>query len=282
MAFFMAWLLLNRDISRATTVLNYETHTKFMFRGEGCHPEEYETSFLGQLRRGIENVLPAQADKRKAFLLPHHLSRVEFADDPHQSVDSKIIKLATVLGFIGMLRPHTFLQLKFTALVPVCRTPPSHAQMGPTMNLADFLINRGRTPLLGFFLEFKSKTLPTARAYFPNLSTPKSTYAKMCPVKALADVVFCNEKKGDTPIKLPKVRKFLQKLTGAKKPVPLYALRIGGRTWNLNHGLDRQFVDYLGTWKSSQASSRYYRAEPAAVLRRLRRFYDGLPAPHLL
>ena len=145
----MAWLLPNRDISRATTVLNYETHIKFMFRGEGCHPKEYETSFLERLRRGIENVLSAQADKRKAFLLPHHLSRVEFGDDPYQSVDSKIIKLATVLGFIGILRPHTFSQLKFTALVPVCRAPPSHAKTGPMMNLADFLINRGRTPCSG-------------------------------------------------------------------------------------------------------------------------------------
>ena len=50
-----------------------------------------------------------------------------------------------------------------------------------------------------------------------------------------------------------------------------YALRIGGRTWFLANGLDRQFVDFLGTWKSPDASARYYRAAPKAVLVSLRR-----------
>ena len=76
-----------------------------------------------------------------------------------------------------------------------------------------------------------------------------------------------------------KLMKFLLKLTCTEKPIALYALRIGGRTWNISQGLDRQFVDYLGTWKSSEASARYYREEPAAVLRKLRKFYDNLPDP---
>ena len=73
--------------------------------------------------------------------------------------------------------------------------------------------------------------------------------------------------------------KYLQTLVSCKSPVSPYALRIGGRTWNLTHGMDRQFVDYLGTWKSPEASARYYRERPAAVLKRLTKFYVELGDP---
>ena len=66
---------------------------------------------------------------------------------------------------------------------------------------------------------------------------------------------------------------YLQKISGVDELYALYALRIGGRTWYLNHGLDRQFCDFLGVWKSPDALARYYRACPAAVLKRLRRFF---------
>ena len=38
LAFFMAWLLIQPTITSASTILGYETHTKFMFRSEGCKP----------------------------------------------------------------------------------------------------------------------------------------------------------------------------------------------------------------------------------------------------
>ena len=64
--------------------------------------------------------------------------------------------------------------------------------------------------------------------------------------------------------------------------VPMYALRIGGRTWNISQGMDIQFVDYLGTWKSPEASARYYREQPAAVLKKIRQFYYNLRDPSCL
>ena len=76
--------------------------------------------------------------------------------------------------------------------------------------------------------------------------------------------------------------KYLQQLIDTKSAVSAYALRIGGRTWNLTWGLDRQFVDYLGTWKSPEASAPYYRERPSAVLQRLTRFYKNLPNPEEL
>ena len=61
-----------------------------------------------------------------------------------------------------------------------------------------------------------------------------------------------------------------------------YALRIGGRTWYITRGLVRQLVDFLGTWSSPEASARYYRETPAAVLKMLQKFYASLPHPSVL
>ena len=54
----MASLVLKATIKAGTTILNYETHTKYLFRSEGCEPIEYDTAFLGQIRTGV----------RKSFL----------------------------------------------------------------------------------------------------------------------------------------------------------------------------------------------------------------------
>ena len=78
------------------------------------------------------------------------------------------------------------------------------------------------------------------------------------------------------------LQSFLKKLVQENKKLSPYALRIGGRTWYLSMGLDKQFVDYLGTWKSSEASARYYRANPAAVIRRLQKFYDNVTDTEVL
>ena len=71
---------------------------------------------------------------------------------------------------------------------------------------------------------------------------------------------------------------YLKTLTCGLKVSP-YALRIGGRTWYISQGMDRQFVDYLGTWASPEASARYYRENPVAVIRKVRDFYANLRHP---
>ena len=78
LAFYVAWLVLKPSISAASTILSYETHVKYFFREEGCDPEEYNTAFLGRIRKGVENTFPRRNDKRVAFLLPLHLNSVAF------------------------------------------------------------------------------------------------------------------------------------------------------------------------------------------------------------
>ena len=226
--------------------------------------------------------MPCQADKRKAFLLPHQIHTKVFVNATLSAdVTKKSIVFATILGFLGMLRPHTFPQLKPSSFSLIMK----RGNAKPTTkspDIAKYFQKHDGSKLVGFVITFKSKTKPVARAYFPNLSSPKSYYSAMCPVKAMADVVRTELWKDNFMKSATKgrgVRKFLQQLTESKNPVPLYALRIGGRTWNRSQGLDRQFVDYLGTWTSPEASARYYREEPTAVLRKMRRFYDNLPDP---
>ena len=197
------------------------------------------------------------------------------------SIDDMLNACATIMGFIGMLRPHTFLQLEVNSLQLV----KIDRGIVKAVDVAGYLASHAECNILGFFFEFKSKTMPHARAYFPNLSAPRSHYSAMCPVRALQCLAMSGlliDKWFTKMTAGARLRKFLQGLTDSKNPVPLYTLRIGGRSWNISQGLDRQFVDYLGTWKSPEASARYYRDAPASVLRKLQKFYEGLPDPQTL
>ena len=132
--------------------------------------------------------------------------------------------------------------------------------------------------ILGFMVSFPSKTMRHAKAYFPALSDMRllSEFTLMCPILALNDILRRGMlKKGFLRAlnKKKRLTEYLQFISGLDHYIAPYALRIGGRTWLLSEGMDRQFVDFLGTWKSPEASARYYRAAPKAVLVSLRRFY---------
>ena len=98
----------------------------------------------------------------------------------------------------------------------------------------------------------------------------------MCPILALNDLLRRGLlKKGFLKAlnKEKRLTEYLQFISGLDHYIAPYALRVGGRTWLLSEGMDRQFVDFLGTWKSPDASARYHRAAHKAVLISLRRFY---------
>ena len=284
LAFFIAFLVLKPSITSASTILGYEGHVKYMFREDGCEPLEYQTPFLSQVRCGVKNFFPQQPDARRAFLLPMCLKNPVFQDV--SSKKKALARLVTILGFTGMLRPHTFTSLQQSSFVIVPVQRKGVRFHGENRPLQERLGNLRSREILGFYIEFKSKTLNYARAYFPNLSQPISPYSDMCPVVALKQIVsmgWLSQKLGKTSLSKLSITSYLAKVSSSvAKKVPLYALRIGGRTWNISQGMDRQFVDYLGTWKSPEASARYYREQPAAVLRKIRKFYYNLPEPSSL
>ena len=109
LAFYLANLLLRPTITSANTILGYESHVKSLFLEEGCGEHIYNTPFLRKVRRGARNTLPCRADRRGALLLPLLAEHTEFRQvgDKVQS----LLRFGTIMGFMAMLRPHTFAQL---------------------------------------------------------------------------------------------------------------------------------------------------------------------------
>ena len=239
---------------------------------------EYKTPFLGQIRSGINNTYPKQANKRSAFLLPHFVRMKDFIAPGDKS--GHLVRLATVMGFIGMLRPHTFAQLQPSSFYFVCNNEKLLQPSNAMRSFPTFLKKLPRRQeLLGFYIVFKSKTMPVARAYFPNLSDSCSALRMICPLSMLLSAA---NKKWVTAGFLKRagrgesLGKYLKLLTSSDESVSPYSLRIGGRTWYISHGMDRQFCDYLGTWKSPEASARYFQASLVTALRKLLKFYKKM------
>ena len=186
-SFFLAYLVLKPSVTKATTILGYEGHIKYLFREQGCSPDEYKTPFLGQLRKGIKNVYPQQADKREAFFVPLYFKTRQFKYP--ETKTKYLARLATVLGFFGMLRPHMFSTLGPCSFVFVLK---KGQRMGPYKTTDAFQHGVKALPdddnVLGFYFSFKSKTMTHARAYFPNLGSSSLSYRPICPLRLLWEV----------------------------------------------------------------------------------------------
>ena len=195
------------------------------------------------------------------------------------SDEQRLLRFATVAGFIGMLRPHSLEDLKPQSFTVVATMGEEIAMPKQTDRFHRMLYKMYTTrKLIGVYITFQSKTMKEAKAYLPLLASINraTEFSLMCPILALLDI----SGRGLLKIKFLKalnrkqrLTNYLQHITGLEQYIAPYALRIGGRTWLLSQGLDRQFVDFLGTWKSPEASARYYRAAPRSVLISLHRFY---------
>ena len=118
--------------------------------------------------------------------------------------------------------------------------------------------------------------MENALAYFPNLHSFTRGFQSMCPVTMLLEAANKNwVRKGflKTLRRGAPIGQCIKTITASKNPISPYALRIGGRTWYISHGMDRIFADYLGTWKAPEACARYYRESPVTVVRILLKFY---------
>ena len=223
-------------------------HTKYLFRSEGCEPIEYDTAFLGQIRTGVRKSFPCDGDKRAALILPRYIDQI---NTEVSSKKQRKLRFATILGFIGMLRPHTFQQIGVKTFIIVSKdescsslTPFSSGAVHWRRN------NNGNQAVLGFYITFTSKIQRHAKAYFPNISVLKGNLAKICPVAALFDLLASRMVRDGFLSNLGRgspLCNYLQKVTGNKASISPYSLRIGGRTLYITMGLDRQFVDFLGT-----------------------------------
>ena len=237
----------------------------------------WKTPFLRQVRKGLQNAIPSDPDGRRPLLLPLIMTRPHFLTVA--SDDQRLLRFATILGFIGMLRPHSIQDLQPQSFTVVtCSGAEIPMPKLPGRFYAEIRKWWNRNDMLGFYISFRSKTMSRAKAYFPNLSdtTAYSGLPLICPVVALVDIARRGLLKKGFLKDLNKEKRlttYLQHITGLDQYIPPYALRIGGRTWLLARGMDRQFVDFLGTWKAPEASARYFRAAPHATIHMLRQFY---------
>ena len=277
LAFFIAFLLLEPTVRQASTILNYETHVKYLFKEEGCAEEAWATPFLKQIRKGLRNTLPTMADKRKPLLLPLVASHPLF-ETPGTNQE-RLLRFATILGFIGMLRPNALTKLSPDSFMFVTARGRSFKMPAQQTCFQRKLTGlRLQEKITGFHIDFRAKTMRHARAHFPNLCTMPTmpNLVALCPVRAVVDLARRRLIKKNFLKALNKglrLTRYLKTIAGTEENIAPYALRIGGRTWLISTGMDRQFVDYLGRWKSPEASARYFRAAPREVLRFLRRFY---------
>ena len=141
------------------------------------------------MRKGLQNTLPATADSRAPLLLPLIMTTPEFTTA--HTDEQKLLRFASILGFIGMMRPHSLEALSpasFTLVTQGGRTISMPAQ--PSCFAERLKEIRTTQRILGFYVEFRSKTKAQARAHFPSLTRGRlySQFAWICPVTALIDI----------------------------------------------------------------------------------------------
>lgn len=152
------------------------------------------------------------------------------------SDEQRLLRFATVVGFLGMLRPHTLEALGPKSFTAVTKTGdeismPSQAERFHSLLYEMYTSSQ----LVGIYATFRSKTMRKAKAYLPMLSSVDraTEYSLICPILALLDISqrrllkrrflhALNRKK--------RLTNYLQYITGLEHYIAPYALRIGGRT----------------------------------------------------
>ena len=157
--------------------------------------------------------------------------------------DEELNRFSTILCFVGLLRPHTLPQLcpsSFTIVTP-WKTIPCRGDAHQFKRMLQRVTLQKE--FLGFYIQFHSKTIKQARAYLPNLCALGHRFEAMCPMKALLQLASQGMvKKGflKNVNKGTRFSTYLKYVTNIRENIAPYALRIGGRTWLLTKGMDRQ------------------------------------------
>ena len=289
LAFFAAHLALTPSINKGTTVTAYLTHVRTLWRQSGCPEHVLESDFVAKVTKGICRVLPADPDVRQAFLLldcrpPHHFIQ------PRTPIEFKL-KLATILGFFGMLRVSAFAGLSPHRIilvspcgkeVPLSKVPMAAARSVPST-------------FIGFFFRFQGKSTPVGgplqMAYFPRLWDIDPHFAIFCPVRLLSAMIARGYfvRPGQRifeNVLTPKVLcEYIVQLEGRGRPqlelalVKTHSLRIGGHTYFTAMGMNKDLTAYLGRRKIKESSLRYFRASPRLTLSAIRFFFHRVPPP---
>ena len=165
LAFYIAFLLLKPGITKANTILNYTSHIKYVFNEEGCSEHEWKTPFLKQVRKGLRHTLPSRADMRQPLLLPLIVSDPIFLQV--RTPAQRILRFATIMGFVGMLRPNALRQLSPKSFTMITADGLRIKMPNQPDQFEEELTRlRKERHILGFYIQFRSKTMRYAQAFF--------------------------------------------------------------------------------------------------------------------
>ena len=289
LAFYAAYLALQPTITRGSTVAAYLSHVRAGWRQAGCHKIYLSSEFVAYVTRGIHRALPAKPDSRQAFLLlACHLPR-RFLHPP--TAPSFLLKLATILGFFGMLRFNVIAKIKPASIILVAASGRQTLLLHEPVTDAHNMDSR----FIGFYFRFRGKSNPIGdppqAAYFPKLSDIGTSFIPFCPLHLLSQMhargFFLKAHKKILPdaFKADDLCSYMMYLAGGGRIsvnlalIKSHSLRIGGHTFFTAMGMAPDLTDYLGRRKVPRASLRYFRAHPSLTLTAIRCFFMSIPLP---
>ena len=247
------------------------------------------SEFVAKVSRGIRRALPSDPDTRQAFLLLDCRPPRTFRD-PRSPADFKL-KLATLLGFFGMLRFSAIAALtpKKIILVSPC------GQEVPLSRVHAMAARSLQSTFIGFYFRFRGKSTPVGAplqmAYFPRICDINPNFKIFCPLLCLSVML------GRGFFLRPTTKFFHDTLTPktlcaylvhiegrgrsriALALIKTHSLRIGGHTYFTALGMNKDLTAYLGRRKIKESSYRYFRASPRLTLSAFRYFFHNTAPP---
>ena len=184
LAYFAAHLALTPSITRGTTVASYLSHVRTLWRHAGCPEHLLESEFVRRVMKGIRRALPAAPDSRHAFLLLESRPPSLFTN-PFSPAEFKL-KLATLLGFFGMLRFDIILNFRPSQIVLV---KPGGREV--LLSRVPFITARSiPKDYVGFYFRFRGKSTPIGdppqMAYCPKICDFDKEFEQFCPVELIS------------------------------------------------------------------------------------------------
>ena len=156
------------------------------WRQAGCHKVYLSSKLVAYVTRGIHRALPAKPDSRQAFLLLACQLPRRFVHPP--TAPSFRLKLATVLGFFGMLRFSIIAKVKPASIILVTAS-------GRQLLLLHLPVAEARDmdrKFIGFYFCFRGKSNPIGdppqAAYFPKLSDIAASSIPFCSLHLLGQM----------------------------------------------------------------------------------------------
>ena len=277
LSFFTATLFAHPREFQYSTIQNYVSHVRASWLAAGAPLLPFDAKIIRRLLSGVRILRPRRPDTRMAFLLPH-LTPPPIFSLP-LSTDHLLFKAAVIFGFFGMLRYGSLAKLSPQAVTLVSRAGTEYTNVQwNAPRLAEYI---SCNEIIGFYVKFRAKYHPNARAYYCTFKDLPERWAAMCPLSTLAELARAGLLNGNSifppkRVTAPTLTKYLLTFTGTRPNFAPHSLRIGGHTFYSLQNMHDDFIHFLGRRKISRVSQLYYRANAVDNIKRLYTFFKSM------